>query len=103
MVKRIAFHGQARRSLKDGIDVLAGAVKYTLGPRGRNIAIDNRFGIPTVTHDGVTISKEIELDDPLENMGTYMVKEAARKTNNAAGDGTTTATVLAQAIVTEGL
>ena len=103
MVKRIAFHGQARRSLKEGIDVLAGAVKYTLGPRGRNIAIDNRFGIPTVTHDGVTISKEIELDDPLENMGAYMVKEAASKTNNAAGDGTTTATVLAQAIVTEGL
>ena len=75
MVKRIVFHNQARRSLKNGIDVLAGAVKYSLGPRGRNIAIDNRFGIPTVTHDGVTISKEIELDDPLENMGAYMVKE----------------------------
>jgi len=103
MVKRIAFHGQARRSLKDGIDVLAGAVKYTLGPRGHNIAIDDRFGIPTVTHDGITISKEIDLDDPLENMGAYMVKEAASKTSNAAGDGTTTATVLAQAIVTEGL
>src|SRR5229473_2535385 len=103
MVKRIVFHNQARRSLKNGIDVLAGAVKYTLGPRGRNIAIEQRFGIPMVTHDGVTISKEIELDDPLENMGAYMVKEAASKTSNAAGDGTTTATVLAQAIVTEGL
>lgn len=103
MVKRIALHGKARRSFKDGIDVLAGAVKYTLGPRGHNIAIDHRFGIPTVTHDGVTIAKEIDLDDPLENMGVYLVKEAVSEISNAAGDGTTTATVLAQAIMTEGL
>lgn len=103
MVKRIAFHDGARRSLKTGIDVVADAVKYTLGPRGRNIAIDQRFGIPTVTHDGVTIAKEINLDDPLENMGAQLMKEVASKTNTVAGDGTTTATVLAQAIVTAGL
>jgi chaperonin GroEL len=103
MVKRIVFNSKARYSLKNGVDILAGAVKYTLGPRGRNVALDNRFGIPSVTHDGVTIAKEIDLDDPLENMGAYLVKEAATKTNDAAGDGTTTATVLAQAIVTEGL
>ncbi len=103
MVKRIAFHNNARRSLKTGIDVVADAVKYTLGPRGRNIAIDQRFGIPTVTHDGVTIAKEINLDDPLENMGAQLMKEVASKTNTVAGDGTTTATVLAQAIVTAGL
>ncbi len=103
MVKRIAFHNSARRSLKTGIDIVADAVKYTLGPRGRNIAIDQRFGIPTVTHDGVTIAKEINLDDPLENMGAQLMKEVASKTNTVAGDGTTTATVLAQAIVTAGL
>ncbi|MGI9062117.1 MAG: chaperonin GroEL [Ktedonobacteraceae bacterium] len=103
MVKRIAFHDGARRSLKTGIDIVADAVKYTLGPRGRNIAIDQRFGIPTVTHDGVTIAKEINLDDPLENMGAQLMKEVASKTNTVAGDGTTTATVLAQAIVTAGL
>jgi len=103
MVKRIAFHNNARRSLKNGIDVVADAVKYTLGPRGRNIAIEQRFGIPTVTHDGVTIAKEIDLDDPLENMGAQLMKEVANKTNSIAGDGTTTAIVLAQAIVTAGL
>lgn len=103
MVKRIAFHNNARRSLKIGIDVVADAVKYTLGPRGRNIAIEQRFGIPTITHDGVTIAKEINLDDPLENMGAQLMKEVASKTNTVAGDGTTTATVLAQAIVTAGL
>jgi chaperonin GroEL len=103
MVKRIVFHNQARRSLKSGIDIVADAVKYTLGPRGRNIAIEQRFGIPMVTHDGVTIAKEIDLDDPLENMGALLIREAASKTNSTAGDGTTTATVLAQAIVTAGL
>ena len=103
MVKQILFHDKAQHSLKKGIDTVAGAVKYTLGPKGRNIAIENRFSPPTVTHDGVTIAKEIELNDPFENMGAYLIKEAASKTNNSAGDGTTTATVLAQAIVTIGL
>lgn len=103
MVKQILFHDKAQHSLKKGIDTVAGAVKYTLGPKGRNIAIENRFSPPTVTHDGVTIAKEIELNDPFENMGAYLIKEAASRTNNSAGDGTTTATVLAQAIVTIGL
>src|SRR5713101_8402099 len=103
MAKQIAFHDDARRSLKKGIDIVAGAVKSTLGPRGRNIAIDKRFGSPALTHDGVTVAKEIDLEHPLENMGAQLLKEAASKTNDVAGDGTTTATVLAQAIVTEGL
>jgi chaperonin GroEL len=89
--------------LKRGINTLAGAVKVTLGPKGRNVALGKKFGAPVVTHDGVTIAKEIELEDPLENMGAQLLKEAASKTNDVAGDGTTTATVLAQAIVNEGI
>jgi chaperonin GroEL len=103
MPKQLHFNEEARRSLKRGVDVVADAVKTTLGPRGRNVAIDKKFGSPTVTHDGVTVAKEIELKDPFENMGAQLLKEAATKTNDVAGDGTTTATVLAQAIVTEGL
>ncbi len=93
----------ARRSLKRGIDVLSSAVATTLGPKGRNVALDKKFGAPTITHYGVTVAKEIELEDPYENMGAQLLKEAATKTNDIAGDGTTTATVLAQAIVTDGL
>jgi chaperonin GroEL len=103
MAKQLVFDENARRSLKKGIDVLAGAVKTTLGPKGRNVALDKKFGAPTVTHDGVTVAKEIQLEDPFENMGAQLLKEAATKTNDVAGDGTTTATVLAQAIVNEGL
>src|SRR5213075_2453573 len=102
MAKQLVFDEEARRSLKRGIDVLAGAVKTTLGPKGRNVALDKKFGAPTVTHDGVTVAKEISLEDPFENMGAQLLKEAATKTNDIAGDGTTTATVLAQAIVNEG-
>lgn len=103
MAKIIEFNEAARASLKEGVDTLANAVKTTLGPKGRNVAIDKKFGAPTVTHDGVTVAKEIELEDPFANMGAQLLKEAATKTNDAAGDGTTTATVLAQAIVHEGL
>jgi chaperonin GroEL len=103
MAKQLEFDEAARRSLKKGIDVLAGAVKTTLGPKGRNVALEKKFGAPSVTHDGVTVAKEISLEDPFENMGAQLLKEAATKTNDVAGDGTTTATVLAQAIVTEGL
>src|SRR5919109_169886 len=103
MAKQLVFDEEARRSLKKGIDILAGAVKTTLGPKGRNVALDKKFGAPTVTHDGVTVAKEIELDDPFEDMGAQLLKEAATKTNDVAGDGTTTATVLAQSIVNEGL
>ncbi len=103
MAKLIQFDEAARRSLKEGVDTLANAVKTTLGPKGRNVALDKKFGAPTVTHDGVTVAKEIELEDPFANMGAQLLKEAATKTNDAAGDGTTTATVLAQAIVHEGL
>src|SRR5512146_1900484 len=103
MAKQISFDEEARRHLKIGIDTLAEAVKTTLGPKGRNVALDKKFGAPTVTHDGVTVAKEIELSDPFENMGAQLLKEAATKTNDVAGDGTTTATVLAQAIVNEGL
>jgi chaperonin GroEL len=99
----LEFNEQARQSLKEGVDVLANAVKTTLGPKGRNVALDKKFGAPTVTHDGVTVAKEIELEDPFANMGAQLLKEAATKTNDAAGDGTTTATVLAQAIVHEGM
>src|SRR5438093_594579 len=103
MPKQLVFTDDARKSLKAGIDTLANAVKTTLGPKGRNVALDKKFGAPTVTHDGVTVAKEIELQDPFQNMGAQLLKEAATKTNDVAGDGTTTATVLAQAIVNEGL
>ena len=103
MPKQLLFDEEARRALKKGIDILADAVKTTLGPKGRNVALDKRFGSPTVTHDGVTVAKEINLQNPFENMGAQLLKEAATRTNDSAGDGTTTATVLAQAIVTEGL
>ena len=101
--KQIAFGEDARRRLKIGVDVLANAVATTLGPKGRNVALDRKFGSPTITHDGVTVAKEIELEDPFENMGAQLLKEAATKTNDIAGDGTTTSTVLAHAIVTNGL
>ncbi|HLH24177.1 MAG TPA: chaperonin GroEL [Chloroflexota bacterium] len=100
--KQLVYSEEARRSLKKGMDALADAVKVTLGPRGRNVVLDKKFGPPTITNDGVTIAKEIELEDPFENMGAQLLKEAATKTNDVAGDGTTTATVLAQAIVNEG-
>jgi chaperonin GroEL len=103
MAKQLAFNEDARRRLKVGVDTLAEAVKTTLGPKGRNVALDKKWGAPTITHDGVTVAKEIELKDPYENMGAQLLKEAATKTNDIAGDGTTTATVLAQAIVNEGL
>ena len=101
--KQLVFSEDARRRLKAGIDVVATAVATTLGPKGRNVALDRKFGSPTITHDGVTVAKEIELEDPFENMGAQLLKEAATKTNDIAGDGTTTSTVLAHAIVTEGL
>jgi len=103
MAKLISYDEQARASLKVGIDALADAVSTTLGPKGRNVALDKKYGAPTVTHDGVTVARDIELDDPFENMGAQLLKEAATKTEDVAGDGTTTATVLAQAIVNEGL
>jgi chaperonin GroEL len=101
--KQLVFSEEARRRLQRGVDMLANAVGTTLGPKGRNVALDKKFGAPTVTHDGVTVAKEIELEDPYENMGAQLLKEAATKTNDIAGDGTTTSTVLAHAIVTEGL
>jgi chaperonin GroEL len=103
MPKQLVFSEDARRRLQRGVDTLANAVATTLGPKGRNVALDKKFGAPTVTHDGVTVAKEIELEDPYENMGAQLLKEAATKTNDIAGDGTTTSTVLAHAIVTEGL
>ena len=103
MAKYIEFDQDARAKLKVGVDTLANAVKVTLGPKGRNVVIDKKFGAPTMTKDGVTVAKEIELEDPRENMGAQMVREVASKTSDVAGDGTTTATVLAQAIVTQGL
>ncbi|KAA3660557.1 MAG: chaperonin GroEL, partial [Calditrichaeota bacterium] len=103
MAKIIDFDVDARNALKRGVDQLANTVKVTLGPKGRNVVIDKKFGAPTVTKDGVTVAKEVELEDPVENMGAQMVKEVASKTSDVAGDGTTTATVLAQAIITEGL
>ena len=103
MAKRLQFDEQARHSLKKGMDALAEAVKVTLGPRGRNVVLDKKFGAPTITNDGVTIAREIDLPEPFENMGAQLLKEVATKTNDVAGDGTTTATVLAQAIVNEGL
>ncbi|MBW4437228.1 MAG: chaperonin GroEL [Pleurocapsa minor GSE-CHR-MK-17-07R] len=101
--KQLLFREEARRDLQRGVDKVAEAVATTLGPKGRNVALDKKFGAPTVTHDGVTVAKEIELENPFENMGAQLLKEAATKTNDIAGDGTTTATVLAQAIVNEGL
>src|SRR5215218_1374127 len=100
--KQLNYSDDARAALRRGVDKLADAVKITLGPRGRNVVLDKKFGPPTITNDGVTIAKEIELEDPFENMGVQLLKEAATKTNDVAGDGTTTATVLAQAIVNEG-
>jgi len=101
--KQLVFGEEARRKLRAGIDIIAEAVATTLGPKGRNVAIDRKFGSPTITHDGVTVAKEIELEDPFENMGAQLLKEAATKTNDIAGDGTTTSTVLAHAMVKEGL
>ena len=103
MAKDIIYGEQARKSLQTGIDKLADTVKITLGPKGRNVVLDKKFGAPLITNDGVTIAKEIELEDSFENMGAQLVKEVATKTNDAAGDGTTTATVLAQALVREGM
>jgi chaperonin GroEL len=103
MAKQLVFQEDARRRLKIGVDTMAKAVATTLGPKGRNVALDKKWGAPTITHDGVTVAKEIELEDPYENMGAQLLKEAATKTNDIAGDGTTTATVLAHALVTEGL
>ena len=103
MAKQLAFDEEARKKLKRGIDALADTVKITLGPKGRNVVLDKKWGAPTITNDGVTIAKEIELEDPFENMGAQLVKEVATRTNDIAGDGTTTATVLAQAIITEGM
>src|ERR1700750_1981097 len=103
MAKTLQFDDQARKALERGVNKLADAVKVTLGPKGRNVVIDKKWGAPTITNDGVTIAKEIELDDPYENLGAQLAKEVATKTNDVAGDGTTTATVLAQAMVREGL
>ena len=103
MAKQLIFDETARRSLKRGVDRLADAVKVTLGPKGRNVVLDKKFGAPTITNDGVTIAREIELDEPFENMGAQLLKEVATKTDDIAGDGTTTAVVLGQAIIAEGL
>ena len=103
MAKDIMFNLDARDGLKKGVDALANAVKVTLGPKGRNVIIEKSYGAPHITKDGVTVAKEIELADPIENMGAQLVKEVASKTNDLAGDGTTTATVLAQSIVATGL
>ena len=103
MAKDIIFGEEARKALQNGVDKLADAVKVTLGPKGRNAVLDKKYGAPLITNDGVTIAKEVELDDPFENMGAQLVKEVATKTNDIAGDGTTTATVLAQALICEGM
>src|ERR1700745_2313343 len=103
MPKMLAFDEAARRDLEKGVNKLADAVKVTLGPRGRNVVLEKKFGAPTITNDGVSIAREVELEDPFENMGAQLVKEVASKTNDIAGDGTTTATVLAAAIINEGL
>src|SRR3970282_273849 len=103
MAKQIKYGSDARQKLLAGVDKLTKAVAITLGQKGRNVAIDKKWGAPNVIHDGVTVAKEIELEDPFENMGAQLIKEAASKTNDVAGDGTTTATILAQAIVEEGL
>ena len=103
MAKQIKFNEDARRALLMGIDKLADTVKVTLGPKGRNVVLDKKFGTPNITNDGVTIAREIELEDPYENMGAQLLKEVATKTQDVAGDGTTTATLLAQAIIHEGM
>src|SRR5580700_7854748 len=103
MAKRIVFGADSRQAILRGVDILADAVKITLGPKGRNVVIQKKFGAPIITKDGVTVAKEIELQDPLENMGAQMVREVASKTSDVAGDGTTTATVLAQAFFREGV
>ena len=103
MAKKIIYGEEARRSLEKGVNALADTVKITLGPKGRNVVLDKKYGAPVITNDGVTIAKEIELEDPFENMGAQLVKEVSTKTNDVAGDGTTTATLLAQAIIREGL
>src|SRR3954465_13735855 len=103
MAKVLKFDDEARRALEAGVNKLADTVKVTLGPKGRNVVLDKKFGAPTITNDGVSIAKEVELDDSFENLGAQLVKEVATKTNDVAGDGTTTATVLAQALVREGL
>ncbi|HOY64446.1 MAG TPA: TCP-1/cpn60 chaperonin family protein, partial [bacterium] len=102
MAKQLAFDEEARRGLERGVDIVANAVKITLGPKGRNVVLEKKWGSPTITNDGVTIAKEIEVEDPYENMGAQLTKEVASKTNDIAGDGTTTATVLAQAMAKEG-
>src|SRR6476659_364846 len=103
MPKILEFDEDARRALERGVNALADAVKVTIGPRGRNVVIDKKWGAPTITNDGVTIAREVDLEDPFENLGAQLAKEVATKTNDVAGDGTTTATVLAQAMVREGL
>ena len=103
MAKQIKFGEDARRALEKGLNTLADTVKITLGPKGRNVVLDKKYGAPLITNDGVTIAKEVELEDPFENMGAQLIKEVATKTNDVAGDGTTTATLLAQAIIREGL
>ena len=103
MSKIIAFDEEARRGMERGLNTLADTVKVTLGPKGRNVVLDKKWGAPTITNDGVTIAKEIELEEPFEKIGAELVKEVAKKTDDVAGDGTTTATVLAQALVHEGL
>lgn len=103
MAKEILFDIDARKKMEAGVDKLADTVKVTIGPKGRNVVLDKSYGTPLITNDGVTIAKEIELEDPYENMGAQLVKEVATKTNDIAGDGTTTATVLAQALVGEGM
>ena len=102
MAKQIKFSEEARQSLVRGVNILAKAVVTTLGPKGRNVALDKKWGAPNIVHDGVTVAKEIDLEDPFENMGAQLVKEAASKTNDVAGDGTTTATLLAQSIINTG-
>ena len=103
MAKQIIYGEDARKALMKGVDQLSDTVKITLGPKGRNVVLDKKYGAPLITNDGVTIAKEIELEDPYENMGAQLVKEVATKTNDVAGDGTTTATVLAQALIREGM
>ena len=103
MAKQLKFNDEGRKALERGVDALANAVKVTLGPKGRNVVLDKKWGAPTITNDGVTIAREVELEDPYENLGAQLAKEVATKTNDVAGDGTTTATVLAQALVKEGL
>ena len=103
MAKMICYGDEARQALERGVNQLADTVKITMGPKGRNVVLDKKYGAPLITNDGVTIAKEVELEDPFENMGAQLVKEVSTKTNDVAGDGTTTATLLAQAIIREGL